>query len=177
MSNLKNVKNLINSINKNNISQIKIRNNETEILISRSKKKLNQQNAKFNFVRNTESNHENDKGYKDKENSSTVILKTNKINTQDVNKKVQEDITETSNKYATIISPMVGTFYRSPGPNEPPFVEINETVKAKQTVCIIEAMKLMNEIEAETEGEIVEILVKDGEIVDCGQALMKVKIQ
>nr|QCI05332.1 acetyl-CoA carboxylase, biotin carboxyl carrier protein [Compsothamnion thuyoides] len=70
---------------------------------------------------------------------------------------------------------MVGTFYRSPAPNEIPFIEKNDIVEKKQTVCIIEAMKLMNEIEAEVNGEIVEILVKDGDIVDCGQALMKVK--
>ena len=72
---------------------------------------------------------------------------------------------------------MVGNFYRSPAPSEPAFIEVNQIVKPKQTVCIIEAMKLMNEIEAEVQGEVVEILVKDGEIVDCGQALMKVKIK
>nr|YP_010196803.1 acetyl-CoA carboxylase, biotin carboxyl carrier protein [Gracilaria cliftonii]UAD84607.1 acetyl-CoA carboxylase, biotin carboxyl carrier protein [Gracilaria cliftonii] len=77
--------------------------------------------------------------------------------------------------YSTIVSPMVGTFYRSPAPNEPPFIEKNDIVNKKQTVCIIEAMKLMNEIEAEVNGKIVEILVQDGEIVDCGQALMKVQ--
>jgi len=77
--------------------------------------------------------------------------------------------------YSTIVSPMVGTFYRSPGPNESPFIEPYEIVQKKQTVCIIEAMKLMNEIEAEVNGEIVEILVNDGDIVDCGQALMKIK--
>nr|QCI08145.1 acetyl-CoA carboxylase, biotin carboxyl carrier protein [Polyneura bonnemaisonii] len=71
---------------------------------------------------------------------------------------------------------MVGTFYRSPAPNEPVFIEKNDIVQKKQTVCIIEAMKLMNEIEAEISGEIVEILVNDGDIVDCGQALMKLKI-
>ena len=77
--------------------------------------------------------------------------------------------------YFTIISPMIGTFYRSPAPNEPSFIEVNDSVKINQTVCIIEAMKLMNEIESEVNGHIVEILVKDGDIVDCGQALMRVK--
>nr|UAD84197.1 acetyl-CoA carboxylase, biotin carboxyl carrier protein [Gracilaria changii] len=80
-----------------------------------------------------------------------------------------------STTYSTIVSPMVGTFYRSPAPNEPPFIEKNDLVNKKQIVCIIEAMKLMNEIEAEVNGKIIEILVKDGEIVDCGQALMKVQ--
>nr|QCI07524.1 acetyl-CoA carboxylase, biotin carboxyl carrier protein [Malaconema sp.] len=70
---------------------------------------------------------------------------------------------------------MVGTFYRSPAPNEPVFIEQNDIVKKQQIVCIIEAMKLMNEIESEVNGKIIEILVKDGDIVDCGQALMKVQ--
>ena len=70
---------------------------------------------------------------------------------------------------------MIGTFYRSPAPNEPPFVDINDQVVNNQTVCIIEAMKLMNEIQSEIGGQIVEILVEDGDIVDCGQALMRVK--
>ena len=70
---------------------------------------------------------------------------------------------------------MVGTFYRSPAPNESPFVELYDIVQKKQTVCIIEAMKLMNEIEAEVNGEIVEILVQDGDVIDCGQALMRIK--
>lgn len=70
---------------------------------------------------------------------------------------------------------MVGTFYHSPAPGKKIFVQVGDEVKFNQTVCIIEAMKLMNEIEAEIEGKIIEILVKDGDIVDCGQALMKVE--
>jgi acetyl-CoA carboxylase biotin carboxyl carrier protein len=77
--------------------------------------------------------------------------------------------------YFTIISPMIGTFYRSPAPSEAAFIEINDKVNINQTVCIIEAMKLMNEIESEVNGHVVEILVQDGDIVDCGQALMRVK--
>lgn len=77
--------------------------------------------------------------------------------------------------YFTIVSPMIGTFYRSPAPNETAFISINDTVEVNQTVCIIEAMKLMNEIESEVNGSIAEILVEDGDIVDCGQALMRVK--
>nr|YP_009314967.1 Acetyl-CoA carboxylase, biotin carboxyl carrier protein [Scinaia undulata]SCW23422.1 Acetyl-CoA carboxylase, biotin carboxyl carrier protein [Scinaia undulata] len=79
--------------------------------------------------------------------------------------------------YFTIVSPMVGTFYRSPSPNEAAFIELHDSAKINQTVCIIEAMKLMNEIEAEVGGKIVEILVEDGDIVDCGQPLMKIKPQ
>lgn len=85
------------------------------------------------------------------------------------------EISKEQNLYFTIVSPMIGTFYRSPGPNEKPFVNINDAVRINQTVCIIEAMKLMNEIESEVNGHVAEILVEDGDIVDCGQALMRVK--
>ena len=71
----------------------------------------------------------------------------------------------------TINSPMVGTFYRSPSPGAKPFVEVGQKVAAGDTVCIIEAMKLLNEIEAETDGVIREILVENGSPVEFGQPL------
>ena len=72
-------------------------------------------------------------------------------------------------------SPMVGTFYAKPNPNSAPYVEVGKKVKKGDIVCIIEAMKLMNEIESEFDGEIVEILVKDQEMVDYGKPLFKIK--
>ncbi len=77
-------------------------------------------------------------------------------------------------RYLEILSPMVGTFYRSPAPDELPFVEPGDRIRSGQTVCIIEAMKLMNEIEAEVAGEIIEILVQNGEPVEYNQPLMRV---
>lgn len=77
-------------------------------------------------------------------------------------------------KLLEVISPMVGTFYRSPAPDEPPFVEVGDRIRAGQTVCIIEAMKLMNELESEVVGEVVEVLAKNGEPVEYGQVLMRV---
>ena len=74
-----------------------------------------------------------------------------------------------------ITSPMVGTFYRAAAPGEEPFVEIGSNVKIGQTICILEAMKLMNEIESELNSEIVEILVENGTPVEFGQVLMRVK--
>ncbi|MEM9264973.1 MAG: acetyl-CoA carboxylase biotin carboxyl carrier protein [Cyanobacteria bacterium P01_F01_bin.13] len=74
-----------------------------------------------------------------------------------------------------ITSPMVGTFYRAPAPDESPFVETGDRIKVGQAVCIIEAMKLMNELEAEVSGEIVEILVQNAEPVEFGQPLMRVR--
>lgn len=70
-------------------------------------------------------------------------------------------------------SPMVGTFYRAASPDEPPFVEVGDRIRKGQTVCIIEAMKLMNELEAEIGGEVVEILVQNGEPIEYGQLLLR----
>src|SRR3990172_2945748 len=69
-------------------------------------------------------------------------------------------------------SPMVGTFYRAPSPDAEPFVEIGDTVKAGQTICIVEAMKLMNEIEADQDGVIKAILVDNGQPVEHGEPLI-----
>ena len=74
-----------------------------------------------------------------------------------------------------ITSPMVGTFYRAAAPGEEPFVEVGNNIKVGQTICILEAMKLMNEIESEFEGEVVEILVENGTPVEFGQVLMRIK--
>ncbi|SDG07263.1 biotin carboxyl carrier protein [Fontibacillus panacisegetis] len=75
----------------------------------------------------------------------------------------------------TIVSPMVGTFYRSASPEANAFVNIGDRVGEKTTVCIIEAMKLMNELEAEVKGEIVNVLVENGQLVEYGQPLFLVK--
>jgi len=74
-----------------------------------------------------------------------------------------------------ITSPMVGTFYQSPSPDTPAFVGVGDKVKNDTVVCIVEAMKLFNEIEAEVNGEIVEVLVKDGQLVEYGQPLFLVR--
>ena len=80
-----------------------------------------------------------------------------------------------SSDLTEITSPMVGTFYRAAAPGEEPFVEVGNNVKVGQTICILEAMKLMNEIESEFNAEIVEILVENGTPVEFGQVLMRVK--
>jgi acetyl-CoA carboxylase biotin carboxyl carrier protein len=74
-----------------------------------------------------------------------------------------------------LTAPMVGTFYRSPAPGEPAFVEVGSRIQAGQPVCILEAMKLMNELEADISGEVVEILVESGTPVEFGQVLMRIR--
>ncbi len=76
-----------------------------------------------------------------------------------------------------ILSPMVGTFYEAPSPDKGPFVAIGDRVSEKKIVCIIEAMKLFNEIEAEVSGEITEIHVKNGQLIEFGQPLFTVKVE
>ncbi|MCK0472554.1 acetyl-CoA carboxylase biotin carboxyl carrier protein [Halalkalibacter sp. APA_J-10(15)] len=75
----------------------------------------------------------------------------------------------------TITSPMVGTFYSSPSPDSDPYVQTGDQVQANSVVCIVEAMKLMNEIEAEVSGKVVEILAENGELVEYGQPLFVVE--
>ena len=74
-----------------------------------------------------------------------------------------------------VTSPFVGTFYRSPSPDAPSFVEIGSVVRHGQTLCIVEAMKLMNEIEAECSGTVVEVLAQNGKPVEFGQKLFRIK--
>lgn len=74
-----------------------------------------------------------------------------------------------------IVSPMVGTFYAAPSPEAPAFVKVGDRINDKSVVCILEAMKLMNELEAEVNGEIVEVLVSNGQLVEFGQPLFLVK--
>lgn len=78
-------------------------------------------------------------------------------------------------KRIEIKAPMVGTFYRAPAPDAPPFVEVGDEIEPGQVICIIEAMKLMNEIKAEVKGRIAEVLVENAEPVEFGQALFLIE--
>ncbi len=86
-----------------------------------------------------------------------------------------EEKKEEAPKGKPVTSPMVGTFYSAASPGAKPFVEVGQTVSTGQVVCIIEAMKLMNEIESEVSGKVTQICVKDGEAVEYGQVLMYVE--
>lgn len=93
-----------------------------------------------------------------------------------VEKTEKKQESETKEEQGNIVkSPMVGTFYLRPDPNSAPYVEVGKTVKKGDVLCIIEAMKLMNEIESEFDGTIAEILVKDGEMVEYGKPLFRIR--
>ncbi|MBI5892496.1 MAG: acetyl-CoA carboxylase biotin carboxyl carrier protein [Deltaproteobacteria bacterium] len=95
--------------------------------------------------------------------------------TAEAEKQVEKEAIVKNDNLKTITSPMVGTFYRSPSPDAPPFVEVGSAVKKGQALCIIEAMKLMNEIESEYGGKIVSIMVENGQPVEYGEALFVIE--
>ena len=121
--------------------------------------------------------------------SSDSIVSTPKITSEEIEPQLPQRKIEASPAPSTpppsvpgsrsdlveVTAPMVGTFYRAPGPEEPPFVEIGSRISVGQAVCILEAMKLMNELESEVSGEVIEILVENGTPVEFGQVLMRIK--
>jgi acetyl-CoA carboxylase biotin carboxyl carrier protein len=125
------------------------------------------------------------RGVGDSNTSNSVSTSSNLVNSKEkiestVVEKEEVVITEKETviddkNISVITAPMVGTFYSSASPESAPFVEIGDTVSKGKVICIIEAMKLMNEIESEINGVIVERLVNDGDMVEYGQPLFKVK--
>jgi acetyl-CoA carboxylase biotin carboxyl carrier protein len=89
--------------------------------------------------------------------------------------KEEEEVVEETQRLVTITSPIVGIFHRSPSPGGPPFTEVGSTVKKGQVLCIIEAMKLMNEIESDVDGIVSKILVEDRQPVEYGEPLFLIE--
>lgn len=109
---------------------------------------------------------------------TSEVPKVNETPAGTLSEAKQEPVETTStetNYDHEIVSPMVGTFYSSPSPEKPPFVQQGDSVDKNSVVCIVEAMKLFNEIEAEVSGVVVEILVENGELVEYGQPLFRIK--
>lgn len=112
--------------------------------------------------------------------NNQVIKEVVKENTTETLENIKQTITtkeikEENEDFKVIKSPMVGTFYSKSAPTANPFVKVGDKVKKGQVLCILEAMKLMNEIESEYDGEIVKVCVKDDEMVEFGQVLFKIK--
>ena len=102
-------------------------------------------------------------------------VKVSAPQTQQEVKKVEEKKESTSSNNLIIKSPMIGTFYRSPNPESDPFVSEGDTIKVGQTICIVEAMKLFNDIESEVSGKVVKILVDDNSPIEFDQPLFEVE--
>lgn len=107
------------------------------------------------------------------ETSASPIVEPQVKNT--VESSINKEEAKEDSDLKVISSPMVGTFYSTPSPDSKAFVQVGDTINSGDVLCIIEAMKLMNEIESDISGEIVKILVKDGDMVEYGQPLFKVK--
>ena len=110
--------------------------------------------------------------------TTTELPKEVKVSTpqsQKEVKKVDEKKESTSSNNLIIKSPMIGTFYRSPNPESDPFVSEGDTIKVGQTICIVEAMKLFNDIESEVSGKVVKILVDDNSPIEFDQPLFEVE--
>lgn len=101
---------------------------------------------------------------------ANVVSSASTVNEENVAAAPQADADT-----ALITSPMVGTFYSAPSPKADPYVEVGAKVTEKTVVCIVEAMKLMNEIEADARGQIIEILAENGQLVEYGQPLFRIK--
>lgn len=111
----------------------------------------------------------------DELNKNDLLQKTEAQPVKSLEVKIDAKLEETKEDYYVVKSPMVGTFYAASSPENPPYVKKGDKVKKGDTLCIIEAMKLMNEIESDVEGEIIEILVCNEAVVEYNQPLFKIK--
>ncbi|TPF19068.1 acetyl-CoA carboxylase biotin carboxyl carrier protein [Priestia megaterium] len=111
------------------------------------------------------------------EDTSVTEVKTDEVKAAAAEQVPQDSmsVNAAENNEKQILSPMVGTFYAKPEADADPFVQVGQTIERKDVVCVIEAMKLFNEVDAGMEGEVLEILVKDGDVVEFGQPLFTVK--
>ena len=106
--------------------------------------------------------------------SGPVLIEREKVPLE-ATREAKDRVNKTTEKTVEIKAPMVGTFYRAPSPEAPPYVEIGQEIEAGQVICIIEAMKLMNEIKSEIKGKILEILVDNAEPVEFGQPMLLIE--
>ena len=153
------IKELIDVLNESNLSEISIEDDEHKITLKKEQKQV-----EYVQQHSIQQPNENKQNLASQEDSQIQINKN-------ANRENQEE--DLSVQYVT--APMVGTFYKGPSPEEGAYVEVGDRVTESSIVCILEAMKLFNEIQAEISGEVVEILVEDGQMVEYNQPLFKVK--
>ena len=157
---IKDIKDLITTIDNTDIERVEIEKNDIKIMITK-------------------------RGNYDKDISSAVNREDHKTpnNKNKIDEEIQKEVEELKsnndlddNERDFIVkSPIVGTFYGASSPDAPSFVEVGDRVSKGQVLCIIEAMKVMNEIQSQEEGEVIEVLVEDEDIVEYGQPLMRIR--
>ncbi|WP_353893966.1 acetyl-CoA carboxylase biotin carboxyl carrier protein [Proteinivorax hydrogeniformans] len=156
--NIKEITELIKVMNKSNLTKLEIQENAVSIKMEKQGERVMVKEAQ-------------------------VVEPEEPVNTQEIDreeptvKKKEQPKVETKvndENTVTITSPIVGTFYESPAPGKPPYVKVGSKVAVGDTLCIVEAMKIMNEIDSEVCGEVVEVMVNDGDMVEFGQELFKI---
>ncbi|APH14712.1 acetyl-CoA carboxylase, biotin carboxyl carrier protein [Clostridium sporogenes] len=153
----KGIENLIKAMSESNLSSMDIEYNGIAIKMKKENNKIYKQ--------------ETISGEYEKENRDNIVEEKN---LDLLNNEEKTDISMGDN-FIEIVSPIVGTFYESPGIDKKPYVKVGDKVKKGDIVCIVEAMKVMNEIEAEVDGEIVEVLIENEQMVQYGEVLFKIK--
>ncbi len=152
--NFKELNELLAAIAANNITELTLKNADFELTVSQGQ-------PQFTTVTTISTDASQQLAADPTASSSPAVL--DRVVTPSIDKN-----------WIEVKSPMVGTFYRSPAPDEPAFASSGDRIRIGQTVCIIEAMKLMNEIEAESAGQVMEVLVENGQPIEFGQVLMYV---
>ena len=155
--NIKEIKNLIKFVSLSNISEVKLKLREFKITIKTDNKKSSTR-VNSSILSKDELLSITDENSIDQNQEESVVLDEKKSN----------------EKYTTIKSPIIGTFYRKPSPEKDVFVDVGSQIKKGDTLCVIEAMKLFNEIESDVDGKIVKILVDDSSPVEFDQPLFLV---
>ena len=147
---LRKIKKLIEMLQESDLNEIEVKEGEESVRINRKKESIVHTSVSPSIVPSPVA-----------QNNSPTIEETTESETSDDNSK--------------IVSPMVGTFYRKPSPDKEPFIEVGQVIKKGQTVCIIEAMKMMNQVKSEFDGKVIAINVGDGEPVEFGQELISIE--
>ncbi|HZK58158.1 MAG TPA: acetyl-CoA carboxylase biotin carboxyl carrier protein [Clostridia bacterium] len=161
--NIEDIKDLIIAIDKTTIEKVEIEKNDFKIMIS---KKANSEA----FIPKSIMGESENSGISARITDGNIREFENEIN------EVEYDTSLIDDENIFIVkSPIVGTFFKAPGPDSPPFVNVGDMVEKGQTLCIIEAMKIMNEIECERGGQITDIFIEDEGIVEFGQPLMLIR--
>ncbi|MDD5476986.1 MAG: acetyl-CoA carboxylase biotin carboxyl carrier protein [Candidatus Omnitrophica bacterium] len=148
--NIKEIKEMINLMNENGLSELEVEKDDMRIRLKKTANGI--------------------EGF-----DGTVVLQGQGGAAQPKVQSIQQTEEKNVVKTVEIKSPMVGTFYRAPNPEAPAYVEVGQTIEPGQVICIIEAMKLMNEIKSEIKGKILEILVDNAEPVEFGQPLFLIE--
>ena len=166
------IREILDAVNKSEIAFFEYETSDGHLVLDKSLTRNNQlSNNSSNSSNSSNSNTNISEKLQDIAFTSD-LKKEVKLNNIVEDKNVKE---ESNDNYKVVKAPMVGTFYSSSSPEADSFVKVGDTVKNGDILCIIEAMKLMNEIESEVSGTIKEILVKDGDMVEYGQPLFKIE--